>query len=88
MRSQVSVGDHVIVVGPAGLQGLHGADQPSDNYDLARVVGFRFADVKHRGRIVRWWALLALDSPTTVLRLTVPVEELRTLQRVRLRRRP
>ena len=88
MRSQVNVGDHVIV-GPAGLQGLHGADQPSDNHDLARVVGFRFADVKHRGRVVRWrWALLAIDSSTTALRLTVPVEELRTLPRVRLRRRP
>ena len=89
MTRPVSVGDHVIV-GPAGLQGLHGAGQPPDNHDVARVVGFRLADVKRHGRVIRrWrWALLAIDSSTTALRLTVPVEELRTLPRVRLRRRP
>ena len=89
MRSHVSVGEYVIV-GPAGLQGLHGADQPPDNHDLARVAGFRYLNKVVHGRVARrWqWAILAIDSSTTALRLTVPVEELRTLPRVRLRRRP
>lgn len=79
MRAQVVVGDRVIV-GPT-----HSRTAP----DIARVVSFRFADVRRRGRVVERhrWAVLAVDSSTTALRLAVPVEELRTLPRVRLRRR-
>ena len=79
MRAQVAVGDRVII-GPPGSRA------PAD---IARVVSFRFADVRRGGRVVERhrWAVLAVDSSTTVLRLAVPVEELRTLPRVRLRRR-
>ena len=74
MRAQVVVGD-LVTIDRIG--------------DIAWVVSFRFADVRRRGRIVERhrWAVLALDSSTAAFRLTVPVEELRTLPRVRLRRR-
>ena len=81
MRAQVAVGDCVLV----GLPGSRGVE-------LARVVAFRFADVRRRGRVVQRhrWAVLMLDSSTRGPRPAVPVEELRTLPRVRvrLRRRP
>lgn len=79
MRAQVAVGDCVIV----------GSTHSRTGADIARVVSFRFADVRRRGRVVERhrWAVLTLDSSTTLLRLAVPVEELRTLPRVRLRRR-
>ena len=73
MRAQVAVGD-LVTIDRIG--------------DIARVVSFRFADVRRRGRIVERhrWAVLTLDSSTAAFRLMVPVEELRTLPRVRLRR--